>query len=972
MDSKKEDAVNTLVGYSGLSDARAKEFLERANWNVDAAYSLYKSNQMAQSGFQNSAQLNRHSAPVSQERPVVQRPVGVYARPVSHFQQPAFGSVTIGTGPAVSRDSQYPVFQPPQSIPKFPVEGRERIIPIQIEGRQPVKTSGKSTPPPQYDPAWSRQPTANSVIPGMPKSQSYPVHVPVTTSQPKPAQLNRKEDSSLGKGGFSTNDTVSSLNKENRPPSQAVPKASSEKLSTPIQNSSSLVGSASPKILKRGISKISQNASLVDEERKNVLHDIKEDCHDNMYTQTFVLPDITGYSEDFREFLERDLIEMSTLVSLEQAGRLNWWAELGICQRLLPMATTGDGNCLLHAASLAMWGIHDRQLLLRQALYNTLTEKYYRQALYRRWRLQQTQTNKQAGLIFSEEEWKKEWDNVLKLASTAPRVLPGVAQRNSSCCDIANTQASVRSSKEKDEKDEDPMMSSVVYESLEEFHVFVLAHVIQRPIIVVADTILRDAGGEAMAPIPFGGIYLPLECDSSHCYRTPLLLTYDAAHFSALVPMELSNKLDCLPVAIPIVSCEFNILPLHFAIDPGIHFNWDKNTGEFSMPEESKLNLLKRYMDLEKLPINSVFLDSGSDERNSTGSYESDDGLIEKGKKKDSKMQSVSKQFGSFGKSVGKKLKNLGKTSKDEKKAVSRKYSGGQSPRVPLTISALNELDQQAVWCCRIIVKKSDTHQKMIDNYLVDASKRFKLEGTSSPRLNRKDNIGGNEQRNGKVPQERVKCVTSGCNLYGSADTSYLCSQCYADQKKVIIDIREKEHENKHKDRHVVNDVTKVGNSKFYDMTDSKVSYQNHMTEPAQRKSQGYDVTDGERYYPEKNDLRSRANLTVSDVGLKSKSDGLAPKAKPEDFTSKSRPRTPSPDYDNVEYKLVQKQTNQRLSEPPVLGKSPNSPKKVFTNTGIDGLHCRNPDCNFYGSKDFDNFCSGCYKERNKQNLRLV
>ena len=78
----------------------------------------------------------------------------------------------------------------------------------------------------------------------------------------------------------------------------------------------------------------------------------------------------------------------------------------------------------------------------------------------------------------------------------------------------------------------------VVYESLEEFHVFVLAHVIQRPIIIVADTFLKDSGGEALAPIPFGGIYLPLECEAGHCYRSPLLLTYDAAHFSALVPME--------------------------------------------------------------------------------------------------------------------------------------------------------------------------------------------------------------------------------------------------------------------------------------------------------------------------------------------------------------------------------------------------------------------------------------------------
>ena len=44
--------------------------------------------------------------------------------------------------------------------------------------------------------------------------------------------------------------------------------------------------------------------------------------------------------------------EVSSLIQLEQSGRLNWWAETGTCQRLWPIATTGDGNCLLHAASL--------------------------------------------------------------------------------------------------------------------------------------------------------------------------------------------------------------------------------------------------------------------------------------------------------------------------------------------------------------------------------------------------------------------------------------------------------------------------------------------------------------------------------------------------------------------------------------------------------------------------------------------
>ena len=45
----------------------------------------------------------------------------------------------------------------------------------------------------------------------------------------------------------------------------------------------------------------------------------------------------------------------------------------------------------------------------------------------------------------------------------------------------------------------------MIYESLEEFHVFVLSHILQRVIIIVADTVLKDSMGEALAPIPFGG-----------------------------------------------------------------------------------------------------------------------------------------------------------------------------------------------------------------------------------------------------------------------------------------------------------------------------------------------------------------------------------------------------------------------------------------------------------------------------------
>lgn len=39
-----------------------------------------------------------------------------------------------------------------------------------------------------------------------------------------------------------------------------------------------------------------------------------------MPISTFQLPDLTVYTEEFRSFIERDLIEQSMLVALEQAG----------------------------------------------------------------------------------------------------------------------------------------------------------------------------------------------------------------------------------------------------------------------------------------------------------------------------------------------------------------------------------------------------------------------------------------------------------------------------------------------------------------------------------------------------------------------------------------------------------------------------------------------------------------------------
>ncbi|KAK2492987.1 hypothetical protein MC885_015637, partial [Smutsia gigantea] len=358
--------------------------------------------------------------------------------------------------------------------------------------------------------------------------------------------------------------------------------------------------------------------------------------------------------------------------------RLNWWSTVCTsCKRLLPLATTGDGNCLLHAASLGMWGFHDRDLVLRKALYSMMRTGAEREALKRRWRWQQTQQNKESGLVYTEEEWEREWTELLKLASSEPRTH---FSRN------GGTGGGVDNS-------EDP-----VYESLEEFHVFVLAHILRRPIVVVADTMLRDSGGEAFAPIPFGGIYLPLEVPPNRCHCSPLVLAYDQAHFSALVSMEQRDQ-QREQAVIPLTDSEHKLLPLHFAVDPGKDWEWGKDDNDNArlahliLSLEAKLNLLHSYMNVTWIRIpsetraplaqpESPTASAGEDVQSLADSLDSDrdsvcsnsnsnNGKNGKDKDKDKEKQrkekdktradSVANKLGSLSKTLGIKLKkNMG------------------------------------------------------------------------------------------------------------------------------------------------------------------------------------------------------------------------------------------------------------------------------------------------------------------------
>ena len=84
--------------------------------------------------------------------------------------------------------------------------------------------------------------------------------------------------------------------------------------------------------------------------------------HFPSFTVRYPYIDPSHYPVRFVEFVARNLTDKYAKDILENEFRcLNWLRE---CTHLVPLYTTGDGNCLLHAASLAMWGFEDKQFIL--------------------------------------------------------------------------------------------------------------------------------------------------------------------------------------------------------------------------------------------------------------------------------------------------------------------------------------------------------------------------------------------------------------------------------------------------------------------------------------------------------------------------------------------------------------------------------------------------------------------------------
>ncbi|XP_074642844.1 ubiquitin thioesterase zranb1-A-like [Tubulanus polymorphus] len=250
---------------------------------------------------------------------------------------------------------------------------------------------------------------------------------------------------------------------------------------------------------------------------------------------TFALPaEIEDLPRPIQKQLFEELLDSDVQKELEvEEPIINWSVELTdrLGSRLYALWNRTAGDCLLDSVLQATWGIFDRDNTLRRTLADSLCDGAA--TFYPRWKEFESMQAQSLQFTLDESQWERDWAILLSLATQ-----PGA--------------------------------------SLEQTHIFALAHILRRPIIVYGVKFVKSFRGDAIGFARFQGIYLPILWESSFCWKTPITLGYTRGHFSALVPLETDNdrnigascnldgSTDQQITYLPLMDSEGKLLPIHF------------------------------------------------------------------------------------------------------------------------------------------------------------------------------------------------------------------------------------------------------------------------------------------------------------------------------------------------------------------------------------------------------------------------
>ncbi|XP_028391070.1 ubiquitin thioesterase ZRANB1-like [Dendronephthya gigantea] len=249
---------------------------------------------------------------------------------------------------------------------------------------------------------------------------------------------------------------------------------------------------------------------------------------------TFTLPgELQDLPGAVQQYALEEVVDQNAQRVLELESIINWSVEITnqLDSRVYALWNRSAGDCLLDSICQATWGIFDRENALRNALYVSLSEGASR--FFPRWKEWEEMQATNMQFTLDEDQWEQDWASVLSLASQ-----PGA--------------------------------------SLEQMHVFALAHIIRRPIIIYGVKFVRSFRGETLGLARFQGVYLPLLWEKGFCWKSPIVLGYTRGHFSALVAMETEqhgavgagahtdNSDESHVTYLPLVDHECKLLPVHF------------------------------------------------------------------------------------------------------------------------------------------------------------------------------------------------------------------------------------------------------------------------------------------------------------------------------------------------------------------------------------------------------------------------
>lgn len=179
---------------------------------------------------------------------------------------------------------------------------------------------------------------------------------------------------------------------------------------------------------------------------------------------TFALPaEIEELPISIQDQLYDELLDRDAQQQLESPPpALNWSLEITtrFNSRLQVLWNRSAGDCLLDSAMQATYGVFDRDNVLRRALSDTLHQCGH--LFYPRWKEYEMIQAALLHFTLEETQWEEDWSSLLSLASQ-----PG--------------------------------------SSLEQLHIFTLAHILRRPIIVYGVKYVKSFRGEDLGYARFEG-----------------------------------------------------------------------------------------------------------------------------------------------------------------------------------------------------------------------------------------------------------------------------------------------------------------------------------------------------------------------------------------------------------------------------------------------------------------------------------